>query len=456
MIHSVSSSWTYIDSLMPSSGSWLSFPHRRCPETVADMTRIHLRRPGFVALLLAVGIAACESRVAEPPEAQVRDSLGVRIVESAAPTWESGSGWRLSDDATLEIGSLEGDPAEQFSEVIGATRLEDGRWVIADGATSEIRVFDADGAHEATLTRQGRGPQELLGILSFQRLQGDVLVVQEAPGTPRHAFLDADGGRPLRRIQLSAPREGVPFAVVGWVEEGTAVISESPRPSLRPGEQATPTVTFSRVGPEGTVSQEITSIPGSTLVGRERGPPVGVTMGGRLLRHVRPDGLILALPEGADVRLYQLDGTLPTIMRREMPPVSVDGRLRAEYIEAHVAGLARSGAPPEMIDDARQQLEGTNAFAERVPTYSRVLTDAEGNVWVREWVVQHALPQMHVVPTFERPDRWSVFDPTGRWLGHVETPASFFVFEIGADYAVGLHRGELDVERVRVHELMKP
>jgi hypothetical protein len=51
---------------------------------------------------------------------------------------------------------------------------------------------------------------------------------------------------------------------------------------------------------------------------------------------------------------------------------------------------------------------------------------------------------------------WSVFDSSGKWLGPVQTPGNFLVFEIGADYVLGVWRDEFDVEHVRQYALIKP
>jgi hypothetical protein len=53
------------------------------------------------------------------------------------------------------------------------------------------------------------------------------------------------------------------------------------------------------------------------------------------------------------------------------------------------------------------------------------------------------------------PGRWTVFDPEGRMLGTVATPARFRVFEIGTDYVLGVWADDMDVEHVRLFTLEK-
>jgi hypothetical protein len=58
--------------------------------------------------------------------------------------------------------------------------------------------------------------------------------------------------------------------------------------------------------------------------------------------------------------------------------------------------------------------------------------------------------------TPDEPGRWTVFDPEGRMLGTVATPARFRVFSIGTDYVLGVWRDDMDVEHVRLFTLEKP
>jgi hypothetical protein len=51
---------------------------------------------------------------------------------------------------------------------------------------------------------------------------------------------------------------------------------------------------------------------------------------------------------------------------------------------------------------------------------------------------------------------WSVFDPAGRWLGTVNTPADIAIREIGSDYVLGVTAGAMNVNVVVLHRLVKP
>jgi len=69
------------------------------------------------------------------------------------------------------------------------------------------------------------------------------------------------------------------------------------------------------------------------------------------------------------------------------------------------------------------------------PAYRRLLVDAPGNLWARRFRP----------PWAEEEPSWYVFNEQGAWLGEITTPRGLWVFEIGADYLLGLQRDELDV-----------
>ncbi|MFQ5680381.1 MAG: hypothetical protein ACE5HP_13095 [Gemmatimonadota bacterium] len=79
-----------------------------------------------------------------------------------------------------------------------------------------------------------------------------------------------------------------------------------------------------------------------------------------------------------------------------------------------------------------------------MPALQQLRVDELGHLWAQ-----------HFRAPWEKTPRWSVFDPLGRWLGEVETPAGFRIFAIGSDWVLGVTRDELDVEYVRLLPLVR-
>ena len=62
-------------------------------------------------------------------------------------------------------------------QVAGATRLADGRIVIANEGTLQLRYYDPEGTHLFDAGGEGEGPGEFESLAGFTRLPGDSLLV---------------------------------------------------------------------------------------------------------------------------------------------------------------------------------------------------------------------------------------------------------------------------------------
>ena len=94
--------------------------------------------------------AVAEVAVGEPLVTDTRDSAGIRIVENARPAEDSRLPWRIGTEPAASIGEIEGDEPYILHEVTDAVLLPDRRIVVANSGTNEIRLYDAEGDHQAT------------------------------------------------------------------------------------------------------------------------------------------------------------------------------------------------------------------------------------------------------------------------------------------------------------------
>ena len=102
---------------------------------------------GLSAFVLLIPILGCSGDSAAPPSSAVWDSAGITIAENTIGLWREAVGWRLSDEPLVDIGVLEGESVYQLHQVRGALRLSDGRIVVANAGTEELRYFDASGVY---------------------------------------------------------------------------------------------------------------------------------------------------------------------------------------------------------------------------------------------------------------------------------------------------------------------
>src|SRR5690625_3315446 len=106
-----------------------------------------------------------------------------------APTLEE---WRLSEFPVTRIGVVDGEPAYQLDRVAGVLRLSDGRVVVANAGTQELRYYDAGGGHLVTVGGAGSGPGEFRGLASIARLPGDSLLALDQ-GSSQLSVFGPDG-----------------------------------------------------------------------------------------------------------------------------------------------------------------------------------------------------------------------------------------------------------------------
>ena len=150
--------------------------------TVGKMeTALHIMSrpfPTFPIVVASVGFLAACHEDPDPIEspllaAQLRDSAGVLITENPLPPEGSSLGWEIGPKPTVKIGAAEGEAPHLLHDVKRAATLSDGRIVVADGASDEVRVFDPGGAHLVSCGGEGEGPGEFDALSGVARWRGD-------------------------------------------------------------------------------------------------------------------------------------------------------------------------------------------------------------------------------------------------------------------------------------------
>ena len=159
---------------------------------------------------------------APTPASEVRDSAGVRIVENARPPEGSRLSWRVGRTPVLSIGALEGEEPYLLDGIRDLLTLPDGRIVVANRSSHELRVFGAAGSHLATWGGEGEGPGEFNSLVQVERWPGDSVIAWYSQDR-RLSVFDADGnlGRTLR---LESDR---PISVDAVLRSGAILASQS-------------------------------------------------------------------------------------------------------------------------------------------------------------------------------------------------------------------------------------
>lgn len=406
--------------------------------------RGHGRTPP-IGLALVLALAACGFDGAVWRDAVVvRDSSGVRIVESRAPAWREGQGWRIRSEPLLRIGRVDGAEADQLYRVRGAVRLSDGAVVVANAGTGQLRWYDANGVHLASAGAPGDGPGEFRSLSWIGRVADDSIYAWDRDLRRITVF---HGGRLGRVATADVPLDRRLPTVVGALRDGSVVVTGGPTlvPEGDPGVQRPPLPVWlvSRDGarratlgpfPDQAVNRRPAATPGAWIT-------TAVPFGASTVVTAAGDRIVVGDNVAYELRLHAPDGSLAAVFRR---PDAVPRPVRPEDLAAELEARLAPLPPIEAIRDGIRMTFEEPPAPGTMPHFRAVFADPDGNLWVQAYA-----------PPQEPGTLWDVFDPEGRWLGGVEVPPGLEITEIGRDYVVGITRDALDVEYVQVHEVVK-
>lgn len=376
---------------------------------------------------------------AQVPATQQRDSAGIRIVENARPEDGSRLGWRIGPRPEVSIGKVTGEEPYLLTGASDATRLSDGRIVVVNRLTRELRVFDEAGIHLDTWGGTGEGPGEFTAVTIFHiaPLAGDSMVVWGIWHDPFMTVFD-----PAGNYERSFRPERSEPGVAG----GLIAVAVTPGGAILAGPNRISNLSVAVVELWNADGELLGSL--GTHAGKERIHDVensiiyDVIFGRSLLHQPWGDLIVVGPNTRYEIKAYAQDGSMARIVRRD----HVTRAPTRAHVEAYAEALvARIPTAEERENALRSRL--SRPVAEQFPAFASVMSDAQGHLWVEEFKP----------PGEEQPGViWTVFDPEGRALGFVETPAELEIYEIGEDYILGRTRDELDVEYIQVWPLDRP
>lgn len=404
-----------------------------------------MRLIGCLVALPALTLSACGGTSDASSTAVVRDSAGITIVENAAPAWGEGEGFTSGGDPLVDIGMLDGPAEYQLFRAADAVRLSDGRIVIANGGTSELRYYDESGVHIRSVGRQGAGPGEFQGISWIDVAGNDSLLAYDSQ-LRRISLFDPSGTFVDSRTVQSLTSEGAQNVVARFAD-GTfllqGIVQLDPT-NIRTGLHRFPSV-LSRSVPGDSSGAAVDSLgvyPGMESMVIIGDNSIGIMRGGfmRRLELQAGDSAFVAGTQNAyEVEVRPISGAPRMLIRWNGGDLALTPDVISRYREQQ---LERATDRDERAATQRRLDEMT--YPDAIPAYGSLVLDALGNIWVQE---------------FQRDDetenRWNVFDPNGRMLGGVVLPQGLKVYQIGEDFVLGQWTDDLDVEHVRSHRLVR-
>ncbi|MDE2793527.1 MAG: hypothetical protein OXL34_01805 [Gemmatimonadota bacterium] len=395
--------------------------------------RLALITPALLAVLL--GASAC------------RDDAG-----SASPdTIES---WSLSEEPTVVIGGTDEREGYLLHRIFGATRLGDGRIVVANGSSLELKYYDPGGRHLFNSGGQGEGPGEFRSFGGFTRLPGDSVLVESWSKLTRFG----PDGRQVSTSEYELPPRGRCTSIEGGhrlLPDGSILLvisvfvglsadhEECPAPS-----EPRPPATIARFDPATGLLDTIAVLPDAEKV-------YGIES-----QYAYAKNLVHGI--GRD-RVYLGDTGSDTILA-----MGLGGDTLAILPVPFEAAMVPADAREKAFED-REWTGGGQTITERTtfiypdnyPRYARLVAAPGERVWVMAYpsltdpVMRWVLVNPQYSLRLDEGALWRVVNSDGRAIAEVRTPPGFFLLEVGDDHVLGLHKDELERESVQVHRLIR-
>ena len=397
--------------------------------------------------------------VALAPRLAAQDVAGVPVVENSRPAWTAGREWTISAKPVLDIGIAGGDFHYQFGSIAGARRLSDGRIVVAEMESSQIRFFDERGAHVRTVGRKGMAAGEFSQIMGLTVLADDTIAVESLG---RGHLLFTDRGDYVGTTKLGASTDGTPIPgmeIGAFFQGGNAIVVEGlDRPAGQRTGTWTDSIPYSLYRRDGALVRTLGRFPAGKRA-RTTGEAHPVAFGPRAQLAATQTTFYRGYPDSYTIRAYSSNGTLQRIIRRNWNPRTLSAsdiaRFRDTYANSASTDNGRAAASVRL-----KQLKARNlqemVFAKTLPAFSDMIADGAGNLWGKEPKVSDYLVATANRAVPPEPTESSVFDAAGRWLGQVTLPARLRVTDIGAAHVVAVMVDQADIQHVVVYRLEKP
>jgi len=417
-------------------------PDRPIPRMTGNPRGAFAHPLRWVPLLAAATAVACSQEGPEPDAVATGDT-GPVVVDNFQPSWSAGQGWQVGATPSLDITTLDGDPSQPLEFVRGAARLSDGRIVVANGGTNEVRTYGPDGRFMFSRGGTGTAPDQFRQIGAVLAFGNDSIAVNDWGSSRVVVFKpSAEWARDFPLPDLGPAYSPL---LTGRFADGSILVTTGDR--IDPANTALGVVRkpvlFIHAGADGAVLDTIGRFSGDELfVIRRAGasiqaPPL--PFGRTTEASLAGDLVHIGNSDTYEIGSYSPDGQLRQLIRKEQAPVAVTVESFRVLADARVARIV-----DEDIRAQRRQELLDMPIPETMPAFGLILGDSEGYLWVQNF----ATPGAEDV-------EWNVFDRDGALLGAVSMPARLRAKQIGPDFVLGVAIDELGIEHVQLYSLTR-
>ncbi len=339
-------------------------------------------------------------------------------------------------ESTIEIlwAHERGADGQGFEQILGAVTFPSGVIGVADHKAARVHFFSSTGASLTWSGTIGSGPGEFRELTAFGiALNGTAWAYDRSL---RRVTWVGEDGQMVRSAQVETAAASWSADVVGEFESGALVIVGKTVP-VPDGQRTTSTYRDSTLVVAYVPGDSMTEVIGrfplfDMTVGRNsRGPTTSVHPHGPRLQATvdrRGHGVWVGFSDTPEIRLFSAAGVV-----LDSIPVPLEPRKATPAENAVVEERrARLHLDPSSLAEA----------PEHMPLFGRLLSTAEGDVWV-EVIVEPG-----------DPPRWVVLRPDRSPPETVTLPERFTLLEVNGTRILGVSRDEDDVETL-IHAVLR-
>lgn len=395
-------------------------------------------RVGVGIALSCLAIGACVKQDDSTISVARRNEAGVEIVENAGDLWSMEEQWRVASETAILVGEVDGDEPYLFDGIVGADVLSDGRLVVANRGSQSLRWFDPTGQFLFERGRSGQGPGEFSWIGDITRIEGDSIVAVDLRSRRFTTFGPAGGLGATTRVAglVAAPGRVYRLTEGDWLL-GIGGFSTSQLGNNADAGVHRLTSPILRIASDGSRIDTVGVFPGQEVEVRATGDRVTVgpaRFGRKLSYAVWNDEIFIGTADQLQVDVYAQSGVQIRSVRAPAVGMQLTREIRSAYEDFLRSRVA--SASPEVQAEMERTISGID-YPSRLPAYSSLLVDDEGNLWVGEYRYD-----------LRTPTRYLVFDSGGRFITRVRVPPNTRVFTVSEDHVWGRTTGELGVEQI--------
>jgi hypothetical protein len=358
-----------------------------------------------------------------------RDSAGITIVHTSRAATPRRA-FVLSEAPAVRIDGRNDVLEYLFSpNVVAVARLSDGRFVVGDQWSFNVRIYGADGTYQRTFGSMGGEPGQLGVMTRIFIMPADTIAVVDGRihlFTPEGKFIRVESMGVQGMTAVSRLNDGDWITRRGTGRDSVRVFRVS-----RTATGASPSDTGLRLAvydprdPSlGTAGAYVPNMLGSTPF-----LPQTVIAGSS-------NGFLIGDGKTMEILDYSSNGRLRRIIRAD-----VDLRL-TDAIKEQYQQSERANKQGEALAAVETRLANA-VWPKTIPAFQRMLVDPSGRIWVQGYLRANHIPL-----------EWTVFDPSGKMLGTVEVPVGFRAFEVGKDYILGRFRDPKGQAHIQLYRLL--